>query len=159
MYIEAHRRYYAFDIVPGFWDALIDSAKQGIICSPLPVYEELIRSEDQLAGWARYHKETLFADPDEATVNAYTEIADLVVLHYEPQHVQVFLDGADPWVIASAKVHELAVVTMEGLKSEQTNPKSGRVRGKIQIPNVCRRVGVKHINTFDLLRALKCTFK
>lgn len=27
--VEAHRRYYAFDLVPGFWDALVESARRG----------------------------------------------------------------------------------------------------------------------------------
>lgn len=33
------------------------------------------------------------------TQDAYQEIANLIDRRYEPQHVQTFLAGADPWVI------------------------------------------------------------
>jgi len=159
VYIEAHRRYYAFDIAPGFWEAFAEWATQGVIRSPLPVYGEITLSKDQLAEWATAHKESLFVVPDESTVSAYGGIADLVVRHYEPQHVQVFLSGADPWVIAHAKAHGLTVVTMEGIRAEQLSKKSSLISGQIKIPNICQRVGVKFINTFDLLRLLKLTLR
>ncbi len=154
VFIEAHRRYYAFDIAPGFWEALAEWAEQAIICSPLPVYDELVRSRDQLSEWAKNHRETLFVNPDQATVTAYSRIANLVNRRYEPHHVQDFLSGADPWVIACAKAHNLVVVTMEALKQEQRDQGSGRYKGRIKIPNVCQLVRVGYINTFDLLRAL-----
>jgi hypothetical protein len=78
VYIEAYRRYYAFDIAPGFWDAFADWAAQGIICSPLPVYDEISHSKDKLAEWAKNNQASLVVTPDEATVAAYGEIADLV---------------------------------------------------------------------------------
>ena len=159
VYIEAHRRYYAFDIAPGFWDAFSDWAAQGIILSPLPIYDEIAHTKDQLAEWAKAHKESLFVDPDESTVTAYSEIADLAVRHYEPQHVQVFLKGADPWVIAYAKAHDFVVVTMESLKAEQPSKKSSLIAGEIKIPNICQRIEVKFINTFDLLRVLRLTLR
>jgi predicted nucleic acid-binding protein len=159
VFIEAHRRYYAFDIAPGFWEALSEWAAQGAICSPLLVYDEIARSKDQLAEWAKAHKESLFADPDESTVTAYREIADMVANLYEPQHVQGFLMGADPWVIAHAKAHNLVLVTMESLRAEQLSKKSGLIAGGIKIPNICKRVGIKFINTFDLMRELRLTLR
>ena len=159
VFIEAHRRYYAFDIAPGFWEALAEWAEHDIICSPLPVYDELTPHRDQLSAWAKEHKETLFMNPDEATITEYSRIANLVNRLYEPHHIQDFLDGADPWVIACAKAHHLIVVTMETLKQEQRNRTSQRLEGRIKIPNICQRVGVSYINTFDLLRALGRTLR
>lgn len=154
VYIEAHRRYYAFDIAPGFWDGLIRLAEQQIICSPITVYEEIIESGDELAQWAKANKNNLFLPADDLTQDAYRGIADLVERLYEPQHVQEFLSGADPWVIAHAKAHRLSVVTMESLKNEsQSN--TGKVGGKIHIPNVCKRVDVAYQDTFALLREQK----
>jgi len=155
VYIEAHRRYYAFDIAPGFWDAFADWATQGIICSPLPVYDEISRSTDKLAEWIKDNQSSLVVIPDDVTVSAYSEIADLVDHYYEPQHVQVCLKGADPWVVAYAKANSLIVVTMESLKNEQINKKTDLIAGEIKIPNLCQRVGVKFINTFELLRTMK----
>lgn len=114
VYIEAHRRYYAFDIASGFWDSLLRLAARQRICSPVLVYDEITDSDDALAQWAKANKCALFVNMDDATQDIYQEIADLVVATYEPQHVQVFLAGADPWVITYAKVHDLIVVTMEG---------------------------------------------
>ncbi len=159
VFIEAYRRYYAFDIAPGFWEALSEWTAQDIICSPLSVYDEIIRSQDQLAEWAKGFKDSLFIVPDGSTVTAYSNIADLAVQHYEPQHVQVFLDGADPWVIAHGKAHELVLVTMESPKAEQISKKTGLIAGEIKIPNICQRVGVRHINTFDFMREMKLALR
>jgi predicted nucleic acid-binding protein len=152
VYIEAHRRYYAFDIAPGFWEGLSRLAERHVICSSLLVFEEIADSDDALTQWANVNKDVLFAQPDETTQDVYREIADLVERLYEPQHVQKFLSGADPWVIAQAKAHALTVVTMEVRKREQDQGQAGKIAGKIQIPNVCDRVFVKCIDTFTLLR-------
>ena len=152
VYIEAHRRYYAFDIAPGFWEGLSRLVERQTICSSVLVFEEIADSDDELAQWASANKGVLFVQPDEAAQDAYREIADLVERLYEPQHVQKFLSGADPWVIAQAKAHNLVVVTMEAPKHEQNQGRSGKIAGKIQIPNVCERVSVAYIDTFTLLR-------
>jgi predicted nucleic acid-binding protein len=152
VYIEAHRRYYAFDIAPGFWEGLSCLTERQAICSSSLVFEEIADSDDELAQWASLNKDVLFVQPDEATQDSYREIADLVERLYEPQHVQKFLSGADPWVIAQAKAHNLIVVTMEVRKREQDQGQAGKIAGKIQIPNVCERVSVRYIDTFTLLR-------
>lgn len=154
VYIEAHRRYYAFDIVPGFWDGLERLVEEQIICSPLMVYEEIIDSGDELAQWAKANKDNLFLPADDSTQDVFRDIANLVERLYEPQHVQKFLSGADPWVIAHAKAHGLSVVTMESRKIENQT-EQGRVSGKIKIPNVCERFDVAYQNTFALLREQK----
>lgn len=160
VYVEAHRRYYAFDIAPGFWDGLKLLAERKAVCSPSMVYAELTSSghEDELAKWAKANKTALFFDANEAAQDVYSEIANLVVSLYEPQHVQVFLAAADPWVIAHAKAHSLIVVTMEALKHEN-QLRTGKISGKIQIPNICRRVGIDYKDTFALLREQKIVLR
>jgi predicted nucleic acid-binding protein len=160
VYIEAHRRYYAFDIAPGFWESLLHLAEKQVICSPSLVYKEIMDADynDELAKWAKVNHDLLFVGPDDVTQQAFTEIADLVARLYEPQHVQKFLSGADPWVIAHAKAHQLMVVTQESLKNEQEN-RSGKIEGKILIPNVCNHVTVKYQDTFALLREQKIVLR
>lgn len=160
VYVEAHRRYYAFDIAPGFWEGLIRLAEGQVVCSPMLVYRELMDADydDELTQWARANRDLLFVEADESTQDAYTEIADMVVRLYEPQHVQVFLSGADLWVIAQAKAHQLTVVTMESLKNESRGS-SGKIAGKIQIPNVCKLVAVEYRDTFALLREQKIVLR
>ncbi|HQE93360.1 MAG TPA: DUF4411 family protein [Anaerolineae bacterium] len=143
---------YAFDIAPGFWEGLSRMAERRAICSSVLVYKEIADSDDELAHWANANKSVLFVQPDEVTQDAYREIADLVERLYEPQHVQKFLSGADPWVIAQAKAHNLVVVTMEARRYEQNHGRAGKIAGKIQIPNVCEKVSVAYMDTFTLLR-------
>lgn len=157
VYTQAHRAYYAFDMAPGFWKSLVQHAEAKIVTSPLIVYTELAKGNDELEKWAKEHKSVLFNDPDDKVIEAFRQIADFINSHYDDrQWINPFLDGADPWVIAQAKAHGLIVVTMEVIKgNEDINPKTKRVRGKLKIPNVCGHFGVKCISTFDLIRALK----
>ena len=52
VFIEAARRYYAFDIAPHFWQMLNDHANHGHILSIDRVKVELERGKDELAEWA-----------------------------------------------------------------------------------------------------------
>jgi hypothetical protein len=157
VYTQAHRQYYAFDLAPGFWKSLITHAENGVLISPIAVLTELTKGNDELARWARENKGLLFSDPDTKVVESFRQVVDFVNLRYESEHwARLFLDGADPWVVAHAKAYDLVVVTMEGMKgSEEINSKTKQFQGKIKIPNVCGHFGVKCISTFDLIRALK----
>jgi hypothetical protein len=42
VFIEAHKRYYAFDICPGYWAALIAQHHSGLVCSIDRVRDELL---------------------------------------------------------------------------------------------------------------------
>jgi hypothetical protein len=51
VFIEAARRYYAFDIAPAFWQALINFASSGRVISIDRVKAELDRGNDELTEW------------------------------------------------------------------------------------------------------------
>lgn len=53
VFIEAHRRYYSFDIAPSFWKFLMDNAKANKLISIDRVYTELTKGKDQLAEWIK----------------------------------------------------------------------------------------------------------
>lgn len=157
VYVQAHRLYYAFDLAPGFWQSLISHASDELLLSPIAVFIEIAKNNDELAKWAKDNKGLLFAEPDVKVVESFRQVADFIDSRYESeQWTRLFLDGADTWVIAHAKAHNLIVVTMEGGKgSEEINPKTKRFIGKVKIPNVCGHFGVKCISTFELARVLK----
>jgi hypothetical protein len=160
VFVQAHRLYYAFDIAPSFWSVLIEWGHSQVICSPRAVYDELAGNDDLLGRWCKNDGAALFREPDEQTYDRFRVIADLVQARYQPQLVQPFLAGADPWVIAYAAANSLTVVTMESLRQESPDPKTGKIGGKkIQIPNVCQQLQVSAINTFDLLRQLNFRFR
>lgn len=157
VYTQAHRSYYAFDIAPPFWKALSTLAQNGVITSPIAVYDELMNGKDELKQWAKNHRKALFVEPDSKVNDAYRQVAEFANKRYHDQHwIREFLRGADPWVIAHAKAHNLIVITMEGgKKTEDINKSSGRFVGEIKIPNMCNHFGIKFLSTFELLRTLK----
>jgi hypothetical protein len=71
VFIEAKRRYYAFDIAPKFWDSLIQHADNGEIESIDKVKKELEKGkgkngeEDDLARWANSNFSHAFHSTDE----------------------------------------------------------------------------------------------
>jgi hypothetical protein len=157
VYIQAYRTYYAFDIAPGFWNALEKLTDEGVIVSPIAVHLEITKGKDDLAQWTRSQNSKLFIEPDASVNAALRQIADFTNGRYSDDHwIRDFLGGADPWVIAQAKAHNLIVVTMEGSKTtEEIDKITKRIRGKIKIPNMCAHFGVGCISTFDLLRKLR----
>jgi len=74
VFIEAARRYYAFDIAPKFWDILLQHSSNGVIESIDRVKKELERGkgkegeEDELARWANVNFSRAFCSTDEECV-------------------------------------------------------------------------------------------
>ncbi len=159
VFVQAHRTYYAMEIVPGFWDFLKREALNKNICIPKMVFEE-IKEGDNLAKWLRGMAQIdgFIEEPDENVYNSFGQIANFVVKNYEKQHVNTFLSCADPWVIAHAKAHGYILVTMEMPKIEERNRRTNLIQGPIKIPNICRHFGVSYQNTYQLLRNLNAKF-
>lgn len=74
VFIEAARRYYAFDIAPPFWDILLQQANNGVIESIVRVKDELEKGkgkeeeEDELVRWANGSFSHAFCSIDEDDV-------------------------------------------------------------------------------------------
>jgi Domain of unknown function (DUF4411) len=147
VFIEAKRRYYAFDLAPGFWTVLEQQCEAQVIKSPFEVFRELADSGDDLTEWAKAHRDgDLFVEPDDVVQAALRDIADFVTGTYIEAAATRFLDGADPWVIAHAQCDKGTVVTVETMAG------AGSARPKI--PNICREFDVQCIDTFAMLREL-----
>lgn len=160
IFIEAHKRYYPFDIAPPFWEALVNWGAEQILCGVSTVYDDLVKVDDDLCRWAKTEGASLFVVPDGNTYHYVGVIGNLVTNQYKTHQAEAFMDCSDPWVIAYAKANSLVVVTMEVLRQEQPDRADGKIAGKkIQIPNICQKVGVDYIDTFRLLRDLKFTFR
>lgn len=152
IFITAKNAYYAFDICPGFWDALLRLHEQERVYSISRVRDELRmgRKAEDLYQWvSREVPDGFFLDVDEqAITDAYASIMLWAQRHgqYTDAAKAKFATGADGWLVAYGKVHGMVVVT-----NEQPAPAS---RNEIKIPDVCNQFGVKPINTFELLRKL-----
>jgi hypothetical protein len=147
--IESKKRWYSFQIAPGFWSFLDLKVNEGHVCASTRVYHEIVdETDDELADWAKARRGLpFFVEPDEAVQAALTEIVDYVHASYSAVHAQRFLSGADPWIIAHAKAHGGTIVTLETLI---TDPNARRVK----IPNVCAQFGVPYANLFMMLTSL-----
>ncbi|MBA7493712.1 hypothetical protein ES702_04274 [subsurface metagenome] len=146
--ICAQRGPYGFDIAPGFWDFLEQKGKEDIIASSIAVYKELEEGgkDDLLVQWARKQKDNgFFIEPDLAVQTIFRQIADYVSSSYPPYNASEFLDNADPWLIAHAKVYGGIVVTFEVSAPNSKDPK---------IPNVGDKFGVLTLDLYQLLREL-----
>ena len=66
--IEAARRYYAFDLVPRFWESLKEHLAKGRVRSIDRVWKELERGKDDLADWASIQWSEAFVSTDDPKV-------------------------------------------------------------------------------------------
>lgn len=149
VFIEAARRYYAFDLAPAFWRALIEHAIQGRVLSIDRVSEELKKGHDDLAKWAKteFH-EWFVSTAEHSVIECYRSIMEWV--HSRSQFSDVakadFAGGADGWLVAFARTRGYVVVTHEQFDD--------KIKRKVPIPNVCRAFDVSCVDTFAMLREL-----
>lgn len=156
VFVEAKRRYYAFDLCPGFWNALCWQHGAGAICSIDRVRKEIEDGADDLTTWVKdVMPVSCFADTTTSDVaqeyagainwvTASVDFADAAKAEFAT------VDRADAWVIAFAKAKGHTVVTHEVLRPGAKN--------RVPIPNVCQALGIPFIDTFDMLRALGTQF-
>jgi hypothetical protein len=137
--VEPWRRAYPPDVFPSLWDdhlpALVASSE---LRATLEVRMELERQDDDLLAWA-VQQDGMFLEVDEGVQAAVTEILAAYPNLINPNSGR---SGADPFVIALARVNGCAVVTEERPRS-LINPK---------IPDVCAALGIRCINILDVIR-------
>lgn len=156
VFIEASRRYYAFDIAPSFWEALLDFAKKGKLISIDRVKNELLRGKDELSKWAKGKFSPWFRSTDNDSVLAnYRKVIEWAENHLqftqEAKNELYKADNADAWLVAYALCNGNVIVTHEVYNHE--------VKKKIPIPNICDDFGIDYIDTFEMLRRLNFKFK
>jgi hypothetical protein len=154
--IAAKNAYYAFDICPGFWNAVLQGHSQRRIFSINRVRGELMsgsKTEDLVQWVGKEVPDAFFLDVDEDPVTtAFQEIMLWSQRHtrYFDSAKAKFATGADGWLVAYAKVHGSVVVT-----NEQSQPESKKA---IKLPDVCSQFDVQSQNTFTMLRDLAMKF-
>jgi len=149
VFIEAARRYYAFDLVPQYWSSLVRLSKGGSVYSIDRVRTELVRGKDELAKWADHGFSDAFLSTDTQEITeSYRKIIAWVnkQAHFTEPAKADFASGADGWLIACAMVKGAVVVTHEEFARDAKN--------KVKIPNVCQAFGLHYVNTFEMLRLL-----
>jgi len=152
VFIEAKRRYYGFDLCPGFWDCLQHHGDSKLLLSIDRVKSEL-EGEDELSDWINNAAHEIFASTQTANVvQHYDEIINWVNSQnqFHTAAIEEFASIADGWLVAYAKANDCVVVTHE--------VHSPGAKKRIPIPNICRSFNIAYIDTFDMLRALEVQF-
>jgi hypothetical protein len=148
VFIEAHRRYYGIDFVPGFWDWLQLNHASGKLASIERIREELEAGAhgDALKDWVKNHK-TVFLPIDAAVQASFQRLSSWTMdpSHgYTPAAKAKFMGSGDYQLIAYAHAHGHVVAT-----HEQSRPEAKKV---IMIPDACKALGVECIDPFKMLR-------
>ena len=148
MFIEGKKGPYGLDIAPRYWELIDEMIESGQIACPIRVYDELLEGQDDLSAWAKARRRSgLFLEPDTPVQQAYALVVQFVADNYpDNQARRRFMDRADPWVIAHARVGGGAVVT-----SENRVPSNSV---QVKIPNVCDQFKVRSITVYQMLREL-----
>jgi len=149
--IEAWQKYYNPKFCPDYWKILSELGKNGMIFIPELVYEEIVRTEDDLSIWLKASEIPIEKISEPVTICLQK------IYSANPDHKNLVdnINGrslADPWVIAHSLYENATVVTKEE-KITAFNSK------RIRIPNVCNNMGVRCINDFQFIDELDIKFK
>jgi hypothetical protein len=153
-FIEAKRRYYAFDLCPGFWDALVWHQGQGAVGSIDRVKGELQLGADDLTQWVDTVMPPVCFDsttnPD--VIQRFTDMMHWVQANaqFSPAAKAECAASCDPWLVAYAKVTGRVLVTHERLAPD--------AQRRVPIPNICVAFQVSYMDTFEMLRSLHAQF-
>ena len=154
--ITPYKLYYSFDLAPKFWNDIEQKIVDGSIVILDKVYDELLAGDDELSTWLSSIPDlSKLSHKDQSIVLAYGEVLNYIQTSgLYTQNALIEWSGnriADPWIIASAKIHAQTVVTFEassGVISEKS-PSS-----KPKIPDICKHFNVGYTNLFDMMRKL-----
>ncbi|CAN5618142.1 DUF4411 family protein [soil metagenome] len=152
--IQAKRRFYPFDVCPGYWKAVLWHRLQNVVLSVDRVRDEIERGKDDLWDWvkASYGVELFVSTDEGAVIKRYGEMVAWVQAQpqFKPAAKEEFSheEEADAWVAAYAKATEGGVVvTLEEFSAD--------VQKRVPLPNVCRAFDVEWITPFEMLHRLK----
>ncbi|MBS0026489.1 DUF4411 family protein [Chitinophaga sp. 22321] len=148
--IQAWQKYYNPKFCPDYWNVLIELGKQGVIFIPEMVYEEIVRTEDDLSKWLKNSKIPIHKISEPVTV-CLQKIYSNNPVHKNLVDNTKARSLADPWVIAHALNENATVVTKEEKVTALNSV-------KIKIPNVCENMGIRWINDFEFIQELDLQF-
>jgi predicted nucleic acid-binding protein len=148
--IQAWQRYYNPKFCSDYWNVLIELGTQDIIFIPEIVYQEITRTEDDLADWLKGSKIPIRKITEPVTI-CLQNIFSKIPLHKNLVDSTKARSIADPWIIAHAMYEGATVVT----KEEKVTAVSSH---KVKIPNVCENMGVQWINDFKMIEELGIKF-
>ncbi len=148
--IQAWQKYYSPKYCPTYWEVLNELGSEDKIFIPSMVYDEIVRTDDDLSDWLKTSK--IKVKPITSDVTQI--LTTIYAANSNHKHLVDNKKGrslADPWVIAHA-IKESAIVVTKEEKVTALNSK------KIKIPNVCDNMGVDWITDYKMVEHLGLMF-
>lgn len=146
VFIEAKRRFYGMDFVPGYWEWLEREAAVGTIRSIERVADEIGAQQDDLSNWAAGLPKGFFLRPDVAFGAAFSQVSQWALNSgFQQAAYNEFLDVADSYLVSQALAGNHTVVTLE-------KPATTPSRKRIKVPDACAGVGVKCMTPYAVMR-------
>ena len=137
--LHAWRRAYPPEVFPALWQRLNGVITQGLLIASEEVLVELEQVDDQVLAWAREHR-AMFVPTDDAIQRAVQDILQKHRALVDEARPRL---GADPFVVALARVRSCTVVTQETPSGSPT---------RLKIPDVCRVLGIGCINVLQFIQ-------
>lgn len=146
---------YPAEVFPSLWEELSRLCNTGVFVYPKEIYKEISTWYGPQAGWMSSHLTSDHILPKtEDTVTCYGKIFNWVAQEREPQYrpsaLREFASVADSWALASAKEHNLPILTYEV-------PTDGGKK-KVKIPDVADHFGIARPTFLEVLRHHKLHF-
>lgn len=155
-FVTPFRFYYAFDLIPAYWERLCKYVEEQRIILLDLVRDEIDKGEDELTDWMHEGEFTVCNHVTASIVNQYQEILQYVegCGYYTERALNAWSqpDVADPWLIAASAVNGYTLITDEvsaGTLSKKTPSKNAK------IPDVAREFNVKTEDLYYMMRQLK----
>lgn len=139
VFITSWRRNYPPDVFSGLWNNFEQYISNGLIVATSEVQVELENQDDEVLEWAK-QQQRLFIPLDS---EIQREVSDILSKHPRLLDTRKNRSGADPFVIALAKVWGFSVVTFEKPTKSLSRP---------NIPDVCQALNVDCIDIVELAR-------
>ena len=148
--IQAWQKYYSPKFCPDYWEVLNKLGAQNRIFIAELVYEEIVRTDDDLSEWLK-RSSIPVRKIDEPVTKCLQSIYAHNPLHKNLVDNVKSRSLADPWIIAHA-INDNAVVVTKEEKVMALNS------NRIKIPNVCHNMGIRWINDFEFIEELGILF-
>jgi hypothetical protein len=160
-FMAPYRFYYAFDLVPAYWNAIIEFIKSGRIVVLDMVEAEIDKGEDDLSRWmSEVDSLEVIPHVNESTIGKYQEIIQFIATSgfYKESALNTWAQRnvADPWLIASAATNGYTLVTEE-VGTNNLSIKQPQKAAKI--PDVAGKFKVETINIYEMMRRLGIVIK
>lgn len=156
--MTASRFFYAYDLVPSFWEMFEDEIKAGNIVLLDMVKDEIDKGQDKLKQWAAEREDDFevcnHVEPE--IISKYAEVMQYIQEcgFYNEKGLNDWArnEVADPWLIAAAAAKGYKLITFEqSAGSLNIKNKSGRVK----IPDVAKHFEVEVHTLYHMMRQLR----